>query len=252
MNITTVSNGHAVVKLFHVPAVPPNFDALANAALAMPNGIEQFNALSAIRFGHGERAYPLGGKGNANAARVRAANAPDPRISGLYAAYGQFAQYSAFNLAPNFLQAVDEYNKGLPFSQPWFEPLFATFNAYFKQGQAARGRMTAALGQAAIKQWIRDAKPGGLERTMDAVQAYVTIALATYLGGEFLGPYGQAIGRDLGRYEVSQEFQQSGGVTVKAKAPPTPPPPRQQAPAPVTEQTGFWGEVDKLLKELGL
>lgn len=143
-----------------VPSSPANYADLAAAALKLPDGIDQYNALNAIRSGRPAFSYLKQTHGNSPMATASVQASRDPAHMKLFT-YDNYAKQSALDMTQNFVQAVSEWNSGAAFSEPWFGPLFARFNGYFQQGQAARGRMTAALGQAALRQWAVDEAPSG-------------------------------------------------------------------------------------------
>lgn len=155
------------------PAHPANYAEIWASARTMPTGVEQFKLLAQLYNGN-PAVSVMKGRPVANA--LAAATAP---ANAMLSEYLGYAKDQALRMAQPYLDAVAEYNAGMPLTAPWFGLLFAQMNEYQKQGLAAPGRLTPETGRAILTQWAFDAQPGGFERVskvMDTVGKGLVIA----------------------------------------------------------------------------
>jgi len=72
---------------------------------------------------------------------------------------------------------VDLYNARQPVGAVMSD-VFAHFNSYFKQGQAAPGNFTIPLAQSAIRQWAVDSSPSKFDKAMEVVIPVFLVAVS--------------------------------------------------------------------------
>lgn len=213
-----------------IPSVPSNFQALWISAITMEPGIEQYRILKSIEFGRaGSIVVYISAAERARReaylkAHPVATPGRNPNVADRLAKYRAFTLYCALNSTPNFLQALNEYNTGAPFSQPWFERLFGEFNSYMKQGQAARGKLTASLAKAIVEQWIQDARPGGMDKAIAVAMTVALSALGAFVGGSVYGLQGATVGKQVGKQIEANMLAPESPQIAPASAKKSPPP----------------------------
>ena len=74
---------------------------------------------------------------------------------------------------------IANWNAGGQVSEPSYAIAFAMLNNYFRQGQAARGKLTLATAQSALIQWAKDSQ-AGLDMQIAQAVGYTIGAVLLY------------------------------------------------------------------------